>query len=215
METNRRILIVVNGDNDLDYLREIYEGYDLIISADGAGNILYEANIKPNILVGDFDSIDKKVLEYFEKEGVRCIRLNPEKDFSDTHVALDVAMKEGGNTIDIVGGFGSRWDHSLANLNLLYYGYERGVDLRLIETKNKTFVRGAGVYDFTCKKEEYFSFFALFEDAVISLENVKYPLKDKKVHRGESIGLSNEYRGDAKVTIKSGSVLIVQSQKDE
>lgn len=214
MQIKNRVLLVVNGDNDIGYLSRIYKKYSFIVSVDGAGNLLHQANIKPDMIVGDFDSIDPVVLKTFEQEGIRRIKLLPEKDFSDTHVALDTVIEEGARAIDIVGGFGSRWDHSLANLNLLYYGHQKGIDLRLIGEKNKTFIRGVGTYIFPCKEEEYFSFFAIFEDAIISLENMKYPLKEKKVRRGESIGLSNEYLGDAKVTIHAGSVLIVQSQKD-
>lgn len=215
MQKDKKILVVANGDKDLSFLQAIYVDYDLIIAADGASNVLYEADIRPDILVGDFDSIEEDVLHKYEEQGVRLVRLKPEKDFSDTHIAIDTAIEEGASQIDLAGGFGGRWDHSIANLNLLYYCYEKKIGLSLISRDNYASLKGPGQYDFPHKEDFYFSFFSLFEDAVLSLENMKYELEDRLVKRGESIGLSNEYLADAKLRISQGSILLIESRKEE
>ncbi len=209
----KKLLIVTNGDNQIEFLKQIATRYQAIISVDGAANILLQADIIPDFLVGDFDSIKPEVLKRYEQKGTKRITLIPEKDFTDTHIALDKAVELGYSRIDMAGAFGSRWDHSLGNLNLLYYAFQQGVDLRLIACENEISIIGEGEYIFAKRENFYWSFLALFEDVNISIENMKYNLKNREVKRGESIGLSNEFLGDAKITIKKGSAIIIQSQK--
>lgn len=209
----KKLLIVTNGDNQIEFLKQIATRYQAIISVDGAANILLQADIIPDFLVGDFDSIKPEVLKRYEQKGTKCVTLIPEKDFTDTHIALDKAVELGYSRIDMAGAFGSRWDHSLGNLNLLYYAFQQGVDLRLIACENEISIIGEGEHIFAKRENFYWSFLALFEDVNISIENMKYNLKNREVKRGESIGLSNEFLGDAKITIKKGSAIIIQSQK--
>ncbi|MDO5095277.1 MAG: thiamine diphosphokinase [Peptostreptococcaceae bacterium] len=210
----KKLLIVTNGDNQIDFLKQIANQYQAIISVDGAANILLQADIMPDYLVGDFDSIKPEVLHRYEQKGTKRVTLIPEKDFTDTHIALDKAVELGYNRIDMAGAFGSRWDHSLGNLNLLYYAFQQGVDLRLIACENEISIIGEGEHNFAKRENYYWSFLALFEDVNISIENMKYNLKDREVKRGESIGLSNEFLGDAKIIIKKGSAIIIQSRMD-
>lgn len=210
----KKLLIVTNGNNQIEFLKQIATRYQAIISVDGAANILLQADIIPDFLVGDFDSIKPEVLKRYEQKGTKRVTLIPEKDFTDTHIALDQAVELGYSRIDMAGAFGSRWDHSLGNLNLLYYAFQQGVDLRLIACENEISIIGEGEHIFVKRENFYWSFLALFEDVDISIKNMKYNLKNREVKRGESIGLSNEFLGDAKVTIKKGSAIIIQSRMD-
>ncbi len=280
-----KALVVANGELHLDYLQKIVTSYNLVICADGAAEKLKAIGAVPDVLVGDFDSIQSEVLDYFAQKSVKQIVLEPEKDFSDTHVAVELAMDRGYQEIDIVGGFGGRWDHSIANFNLLYYGYSKklkrknGDDaqknrstppkiiseieitkekcgnvqcaketneeetifkknitndkyfdaqnfqdrsctwgnfkIRLISENNIAEIFGVGEHDLLANFEEYWSCFAIFEDATISIQNMKYPLAHKKILRGESIGLSNEFlQGDGKLIVEQGSVVVIRSNKD-
>lgn len=265
-----RALVVANGELHLDYLQKIVTSYNLVICADGAAEKLKAIGAVPDVLVGDFDSIQSEVLDYFAQKSVKQIVLEPEKDFSDTHVAVELAMDRGYQEIDIVGGFGGRWDHSIANFNLLYYGYsaqskvenenatpidnfngeekiknmehtevklgnaqrieKKSFDaqnfqdrcctwgnfkIRLISENNIAEIFGVGEHDLLANFEEYWSCFAIFEDATISIQNMKYPLAHKKILRGESIGLSNEFlQGDGKLIVEQGSVVVIRSNKD-
>jgi len=71
-----------------------------LISADSGANCLYLYNIKPNLLVGDFDSIDEKVMEYFIKNNCEIDVYPKEKDFTDTEIALrkGLSMKPSRNS---------------------------------------------------------------------------------------------------------------------
>lgn len=205
--------IISNGDiNKIEELKTRLKEYELVICADGASNRLRCMDIVPDCILGDLDSIDSDTLSYFEKKQVKFIRFNPEKDYSDTHICVDFLKEKGIQEIDVYGALGGRWDHSLANFGLMYYGYENGLDIRLVDGYDRAFVCGKGSYVSVKKENQCFSIFAVFEDAQVSLKGVKYPLNDYNLRRGESIGLSNEYIQDCIVEIKKGSAIVIESQ---
>lgn len=214
MQTNK-VLIVANGEESLDFIKNIIENYDRIISVDGANNKLYELGIIPNVMVGDFDSIKKDILEFYKTKNIEFINLNTEKDFSDTHCAINYAIENNIKRADLVGSFGGRWDHSFANIGLLYYAYKNNLKLRIVSKNNEVMIIGEGEHFFKKKKNYYWSFFPLFEDIKISISGMKYNLNNKYVVQGDSLGLSNEFVDDAKITIHQGLALIVQSKYDK
>lgn len=70
----------------------------------------------PTHIVGDFDSAGETEYEYFQKNtDVPIKRLNPVKDYTDTDVALRLALELGAEEITILGGTGARIDHTAAN----------------------------------------------------------------------------------------------------
>lgn len=207
--------IISNGDiTEINETLELLNEYEIIICADGASNRLHRAGITPDYILGDLDSIDEKTLEYFKEKQVKFIKFNPEKDFSDTHICIDFLIERGYREIDLYGALGGRWDHSLSNFGMLYYAYEKNVHLNLIDRYDKAFVCGIGKYISKKTENQHFSIFAVFEDAKVTLEGVKYPLNQYNLKRGESIGLSNEYIGDCYVEIKKGSAIIIESRTD-
>ena len=61
-------LIIAGGDINKRYLKKYYEEHSKknIIAVDKGLEILYELNIEPNHIVGDFDSVDTKILQYYQ-----------------------------------------------------------------------------------------------------------------------------------------------------
>lgn len=207
--------IISNGDiTNIAYFKSIFSKYEMIISADGASNKLRQIDIVPNYILGDLDSIDEETLEYYKARSVEFIKFNPEKDFSDTHICIDFLISKGYSQIDLYGALGGRWDHSISNFGLMYYAYQKNVILSLIDRYDCAKICGIGEYISKKKEKQCFSIFAVFEDAVVSLAGVKYPLNEYPLSRGESIGLSNEYVNDCKVSIKKGSAIIIESQSE-
>ncbi len=215
-KNNARALIVANGEQETGYLKSVAPDYAFIASADGAANHLLSADIKPDLLVGDFDSIEEETLEHYERLGVERISLQKEKDFSDTQVCVEEVIHRGYRSIDLIGGFGGRWDHTMANFNLLFWAFEKKVELRMISAKNTAQLLGEGKHRIPKIDHAHFSFFCFFEDAVVSIARMKYTITDRAVKRGDSLGLSNEYLdGDGEIEIKKGSILMINSLKDK
>lgn len=133
-------VIISGGSLDPDFalafLRE--EKPELLIGADRGICFLKEKEIHPTHIVGDFDSASGEALEYFKQFPEIPIRtFNPVKDFTDTAIAMELAMEEGADRIYILGGTGTRLDHVVANIKLLSHALERKKECILMDTHNR------------------------------------------------------------------------------
>lgn len=75
--------------------------YDIIIAVDKGLECLEKLDIEPDYIVGDFDSVDIKVLEKYKKAKIK--KLSPEKDLTDTNSALNLAIELKSSNITIIG----------------------------------------------------------------------------------------------------------------
>jgi thiamine pyrophosphokinase len=90
-----------------------------VYAADGGANWLDERGLRPDVLVGDMDSVRPELLERLEREGRRIVRHPTDKDETDTELALRVAAEDGHAALALLGAMGDRLDHSLANVAVL------------------------------------------------------------------------------------------------
>ena len=93
-----KYLIVSGGEVKEGFLTWIVKngGFDVILAADAGMEALYRDHILPDIIVGDFDSVNPDTLEYFhDKEQIEVCMLNPEKDDTDTEYAIREAIRRG------------------------------------------------------------------------------------------------------------------------
>ncbi len=189
---------------------EIRKNSGLIICADSGLRTAEKVGITPDLIVGDFDSYTGTL-----PEDVEIYRSVPEKDDTDTLMAVRIAIDRGYDEIRLYGGLGARFDHSYANIQTLIFASENGCKMTIHDSDNLLTVRGAGEYEFPCKPDWYFSLFALTEKADIGeLKGVKYPLENYEMSIAYPIGVSNEITADkAYLSIKSGLVLVIESKK--
>lgn len=92
---------------------------DYIIAVDGGYNFLNDRHIFPHLIVGDFDSIDKKNTGILSGTHIPIISFPPEKDYTDMYLASAEGIKCGYTDFIIYGGCGGRIDHTLSNISLL------------------------------------------------------------------------------------------------
>ncbi|MBU1566835.1 MAG: thiamine diphosphokinase [Proteobacteria bacterium] len=112
-------VIFANGDlADTFDPSDILARSSLVIAVDGGANHCWRLGIIPDVLIGDLDSIDPRVLEEFQKKKVAIDRHPPRKDATDLELALDLTLKKGTRKVWLFGGLGGRWDMSLANVLL-------------------------------------------------------------------------------------------------
>ena len=132
-----KILIITGGNVKKEFLQKILQEneYKKIIAADRGLEILNEINVKPDYIIGDFDSVNKEILEQYKN--IPITYLKPEKDFTDTHMALKLAMEQGAKKITIVGAIGTRFDHSIANIHILKEALENNIEAEIIDEHNK------------------------------------------------------------------------------
>ena len=108
---SKRLVIVSGGKLEESVCLPILEGQKegYIIGVDRGLEFLYQHQIMPDYIVGDFDSVKKEVVDYYREETHAGIReYNPVKDASDTEIAIRLAMTLGGTDLVILGMY-SPW----------------------------------------------------------------------------------------------------------
>ena len=216
----KRALLISGGHINADYTVEYIKSkdYDIIIAIDGGLKAAENLDIIPDIVVGDFDTIDSGTLnKYAGMKEVEVIRLNPEKDLTDTQSAIERALSLGADYIEIIGGTGTRLDHTIANIHTLQMMLGRCSEAVITNENNRIRI----IEDkYVIKRQEqygkYVSFLPLTEKVQgITLEGFKYPLKDYEfnIKTTLSLGVSNEIVEDeATVSLKSGRLIMIESR---
>ncbi|MDR1560032.1 MAG: thiamine diphosphokinase, partial [Clostridiales bacterium] len=88
---------------------------DYVIAADGGLRHLERAGVAPDLIVGDFDSLGHT------PDAGNIVKLNVEKDDTDTMSAVRIGLKRGFRLFYIHCGMGGRLDHTLANIQTLAF----------------------------------------------------------------------------------------------
>ena len=165
----------------------------VLICADGGGNCLHKYKIVPEYLLGDFDSIDKEVLEFFVDSNCIIETYPTEKDCTDSELCFEKAIQLKATSITMLGFTGSRLDHFLGNLGLLKKSLSLGVKSIIRDDNNKIFIINESC---TVKAEENkFVSLQAYSDVVenLSLGGVKYPLTGYNLLKGDLRTISNEF----------------------
>ena len=221
----KKVLIITGGRTDTDFVAEAYKEYspDVVIVADRGVMAAKELDIIPDYIVGDFDSGDTTVVEYFKSQfevyGKPMVRtFNPEKDETDTELAISLALTLNPKEIVLLGATGTRLDHTMANIELLYRITESGVRARIIDEYNVISIHDKEI---TLKRDkafgEYFSLIP-FTDSVkgLNIRGAKYEVENYILSSGSSLGVSNEFmKNIVKISFGSGILILFQTSDEK
>lgn len=213
-----KYLIVAGGEIPEDFAERVVMtgGYEVILAADSGMEFLYRLKIQPDIIVGDFDSVDPEVLEYYRgQEQIDICTLMTEKDDTDMEAAIREAISRGAKKITIIGATGNRLDHELGNIALLGIGLEAGVRVEILDPYNRIRMIDAPLT--IRRSEQYGKYVSLipFSDEVtgVSLSGMKYPLTDFTMGGFGSRGVSNEIVEDeAEIRLTGGKLLVIEAR---
>lgn len=210
-----KTLIVSGGNVEENFLNQINEKFDYIIASDKGLEALDKSNMAPNYIIGDFDSIDTKILlKYNNNKNIVIKELNPEKDYTDTHMALKLAIELKSTNITIAGAIGTRMDHTIANIHVLKETLYNNIECKIIDTRNQIQLINKKTTLKLDKKYKYISLIPLTTKAEgITLKGFKYPLKNTSLEIGHSISVSNEQiEENAQIDIKEGILILIKSK---
>jgi len=213
-------IIIVSGGRLVDpvfFHKKMAEmGNCLIICCDGGARHFQYLGIKPDVIIGDMDSIDPASLASYSNQKIKIIKHSAKKDFTDTELALDYALSLKPEAIFIWGALGGRIDHTLANVFLLCKGQEKGIRIYMVDEYSEAFVldKETSIIDEAGKTV---SLIALSPEVTgITLSGFLYPLKKETLIMGESRGISNVINDAcASISVRQGKLLVIKYwQKD-
>lgn len=208
-----KCIIIANGEiNDYtQHLKYIDKG-DCIICADGGGRHALAMGLEPDYLMGDFDSLDKGLLEQLKglPNPPELIRFPSEKDKSDSQLAVELALTLNPDSIIVMGGTGSRLDHTLANITLLAQFPQ--ADIRVVNDNNNLYLTTdkAVIHG---KPGDEISILPITPVVKgVTTKGLKWPLVNKTIEMGSSLGVSNVLlESQAEFTLTEGKLLVLRS----
>jgi thiamine pyrophosphokinase len=209
----KRILIVTGGALDDWVLPELMMA-DLLVGSDRGALFLVRQGFRPDISLGDFDSVSEAELAEIRAASKEFLSCDPiDKDLTDTEMAFQWALEQNPAEIKLVGALGTRFDHSLANIHLLRQGLDRRVSCKIIDAYNEIIlINGPSVI--TKGSYSHISLLPLsLEVTGITLHGFLYPLHKATLAIGQSLGISNILQDkQGSIELESGYLLVIQSK---
>jgi len=97
-------------------VRRLVEGEKdaLVVAADSGLVAAERAGLKPDFIIGDMDSLDDQLTRLASYPPECVMRYGHDKDYTDTELALSLAVEKGCREVWIIGGGGGRIDHLFA-----------------------------------------------------------------------------------------------------
>lgn len=235
MEKCQRCIIICAGDLEISQIP--LKEDDLVVAVDGGYMYCRVLEITPDVIIGDFDSLEEPYAsevreleaarvaepgesdvsctsenrEAAEGECSRVIRLDREKDDTDTMAAIRYGLQAGCREFHLYAAMGGRLEHTIANLQTLLFLKKNGAKGYLWDAFSMTTVICNESISFRESMEGILSVFAMGGDAKgVTETGLKYQLQDALLENSFPKGISNEFIGEeATVSVKDGSLLIL------
>ena len=210
------MLVFANGDlPEIDWIRPLLPHATAIIAADGGGNHVARLGNRPDVLIGDMDSISEELLAGFEAAGTEVVRYAAEKDETDLELALLYADRHyPDDAIYVLGVLGGRLDQTLANVLLLAHPQLLGRPIRLVEPFQQAWIVNDRVA-IDGEIGDTVSLIPLGGTVIIeTTAGLKWPLDNERLVFGPARGVSNVIVATpAAVKIKAGQVLCIHTAR--
>ncbi len=180
----------------------------LIIACDKGYLYADRLNIRPDLIIGDFDSAPVPCGD------IPVMRVPCRKDDTDTMLAVKFALNKGYRDLTIACAFGGRLDHTLANLQAGAFAAERGGRARLAGSDTEAFISGSGSISLRRRPGWSLSLFSLSDQCTgVSISGTNYDCGNISLTNRFPLGISNSWRDDeAVISLNSGIILIVLSK---
>ncbi|CAI2674961.1 Thiamine pyrophosphokinase [Apilactobacillus kunkeei] len=212
----KTINLLVGGPTDLwpDSLRQGKIDGDWI-GVDRGNVWLVQMGIKPLISIGDFDSMDQSEFEIISNNVSDIRTYNPDKDYTDTQLALKIASDElKADVINIFGATGGRIDHFISNYLLATEPKFRDIveKIRIIDKQNVIQYFTPGKYEIRKIDMMHYLAFIPMNAMHLSIHDAVYKLDNYYVERPFAYS-SNQFDGDkCHFDFDDGVLCVIQSK---
>ena len=179
---------------------------DTIIAADGGYDNLTRHGYVPDVLIGDFDSIESNM-----PVGIRTVRHPKEKDETDMFLAYAEGVRLGYSEFVMLGATGGRLDHTYANISLLLYAKERGHNVTVMDASGIILCLKNEAISLAGNPGATLSVFAIGGEARgVSIKNARYETESATLSPAFPLGVSNEFLDEpARISVEDGALLVI------
>ena len=203
---SKRCIIISGGEySPVEELRP----EDFVIACDRGYLYAKGQGIQPDLLVSDYDSYDGPV-----DQAVSVERFRPEKDDTDTMIAIRYAVEHGFEELVLFSALGGRLDHTLGNLQAIVYAQAHGLRASILAPDTRVYTLRAGSLKLRRLPGWSLSVLAAEDRCIgLSIRGAKYPLDNAVLTNRFPLGVSNEWAADeAEISVGEGIVLIILSR---
>jgi thiamine pyrophosphokinase len=212
-----RIVIFANGIlTDPDRLRSHLHPSDRIFCANGGTEHALSLDLRPEVIIGDLDSLSAELVSRMEAEGAAIHRYPAAKDQTDLELAFQQAMVAEPDEILLVTALGKRLDQMLANILLLTRPEYASAQLTLVDGAQwVTLLRPQQHLTVNGQPGDTLSLIPMTTKVKnVNLTGVAWPLEQATLSLGSTLSISNQLAGhQAGVLIGEGMVLLVHIDK--
>lgn len=178
-----------------------------VIAADAGMEHARTLGITPELWVGDFDSVSSEIAA--EYASVPQDRYPQDKDNTDGELAVAEALKRGATSLVLAGSFGGRADHAFLHVALAIRRAKEGLPVLLTSGNQEAYPLLPGARDFDFDDGTLFSILGFSHLSGVTVMGARWPLDCVEVPFGTSLTLSNEVRGDLRISIGVGRALLL------
>lgn len=204
---------IIIGAGDLTMGELAVKEEDYVIAVDGGLSYCGVLGVEPDLVLGDFDSVNEQEREAIrilqEQVPEKIVELPVEKDDTDMLAALKHGLELGYVDFRIYAGTGGRFDHTLANIQCLLYLKNHGATGYLVDGTGMILVLQNEAVHFQKSLEGYLSLFSLGKEARgVTIRGMKYPLEGYTLSNDYPVGISNEFIGEeASIEVEDGELV--------
>ena len=212
MQTDKRAVLFANGQAKPGFEVSLLPG-DFLVAVDGGLRHLKRLGLKPDLLIGDLDSVDASEQAEIVEAGIEVHRFPPAKDQTDLELALEYSLENGYAQIVIAYPFGDRVDHTLGNLSLLARPDLAGRTISLEDGQVEARLLDQSAY-LPAQPSDLVSLIAWGEPVEgIATKGLEYPLKNETLVPWQTRGISNVALADSiELDFKSGRLLVIRTK---
>jgi thiamine pyrophosphokinase len=196
----------------LNFYKKLCQG-KFKIAVDGGYSFFKQAKIKPDIIIGDFDSLKKESVK-----GISCLVYPGHKDQTDTELAVRYCIEQKFSTIDIVMPTVGEPDHFLGLVTMLLLPVisrqkKYKLSVRIINHECEIMLLVERDITFTDCKNELLSVLPYGGPIELTCTGLEYPAEGLLINPWQTTGMRNVIcSNSAKIWIK-GTALVVHYWK--
>lgn len=206
--SSKTALVVGNGTPPtLEFLCRFWDSVALRVAADGGANSLLELGLRPDVVVGDLDSLsDTSRAQFSDAQLYRVY----DQETNDVTKVLQYSVDHGMRQVHLFGMFGSRTDHFLACLDACY-GFREQLQLTIWrETERLDLVTDC--WNSTLARGTIISLLPVFGKVEgVQTQGLQYALANQELSPGiPPCGVSNVVSAsEVEISIRCGCLLVL------